>query len=80
MPLSSTSAISQSSGVEEFNILEERGVTVCVEGVFIPGSLEWFVFTTRGIPFTSNNQTKCLKTTSLSLATRNCGALKVYVN
>lgn len=37
------------------NSIEEKGLTVCVEGVFIPGSFEWFVFTARRIPLTSNN-------------------------
>lgn len=61
-------------------MLEEKGLTVCVEGVFVPDNLKRFVFTARGIQFTSNNQTKCLKTAGLSLVTRNCSALKIYVN
>lgn len=60
MHLSSISTVSQSIGAE-FNTLKEKGLTVCVEGVFIPGSFEGFVFTARGSPFTSNNQTKYLK-------------------
>lgn len=54
MPPPSTSAVSQSVEAAEFDVLEEKGGrTVCVEGVFVPGSSEWFVFTARGIPFIS---------------------------
>lgn len=60
-------------------IRKKDALTVCVEGVFTPGTFEWFVFTTQKIPFTSNNQTRCLESEALSLVTRNRGALKVYV-
>lgn len=54
VPLPSTSAVSQSVGAAEVDVLEEkRGRIGCVEGVFVPGSLERFVFTAGGIPFIS---------------------------
>ena len=45
--------ISVCRGCRSRCIRRKVGWTGCVEGVFIPGSLERFVFTARGIPFIS---------------------------